>query len=487
MRERGNLLLLLSILPAVVVALVVGILADSEALAAQARPDAQPHRLFATSAVLGIVEIDPGTGAVLNTFAAPVNQGVSDGLAFDGTTLYYLSGSIDSNTLYALNPNTGAVKATYSLPDSAFRNGLATLNGLVYILDWSILTQDITIFDPGSGTVVGTLDIDGVNPGAPLISGGLAGITRPDALLVTTNTTNEVLEINPQTGAITRQWAHSQGNGTLGAAAVNGRVYLGSNTSATLSIYERDGTPAGTVTVDGPGGIQSLGGDDVFPYAITKAVTPTGTVNPGALLTYTFHISTAPGAELGLYDPLSGTAFVGFVAPSPPGVIHDAGAITGTLLVTPSAQLTLGVVVEVGGDAGLTVSNRACLYALPDTLDGCRWSNEVDNDVRQPPGVPLLLMPPDGLLTATQTITFTWQAGPGEPPDGYNWQLDGVVVTLTETTTGTLLATGVHTWTARAFNATGFSNWATAWTVEVEPQQVRYSIYLPLLLRRGAP
>jgi hypothetical protein len=41
----------------------------------------QAHRLFGTSN-LGIVEIDPNTGSVLRFFSAPVNQGVSDGLAY---------------------------------------------------------------------------------------------------------------------------------------------------------------------------------------------------------------------------------------------------------------------------------------------------------------------------------------------------------------------------------------------------------------------
>jgi outer membrane protein assembly factor BamB len=244
----------------------------------ESAPIAQVDRLFATTSISTdfiIAEIDPTTGSVLNTFDAPVNQGVSDGLAFDGVNLYYLSGSWDANTLYVLNPNDGTVRTTHQLPASAFRNGLAYLNGFVYILDWSVLTQDITIFDPASGVVVGTLDINGTNPGAPAISGGLAGITEPDALLVTTSTTNEMLEINPVSGVISNTFAHGR-NGTLGVAVANGQIYLGANTSDILQIYSRNGNLQGTVTVPDSIGFQSLGGDDV---ACPEDVDGSGQVN----------------------------------------------------------------------------------------------------------------------------------------------------------------------------------------------------------------
>jgi hypothetical protein len=83
------------------------------------------------------------------------------------------------------------------------------------------------------------------------------------------------------------------------------------------------------------------------------------------------------------------------------------------------------------------------------------------------PGVPVLVAPPDGTMTATQAITLTWQAGAGEMPDGYNLELDGEVLTTTATTSPTMLATGVHTWRVRAFNILGYSDYSDAWTVEV--------------------
>jgi hypothetical protein len=84
-----------------------------------------------------------------------------------------------------------------------------------------------------------------------------------------------------------------------------------------------------------------------------------------------------------------------------------------------------------------------------------------------PPGTPQLVYPVDGVVTTTQTVSFTWHLGGGGLPDGYDFELDGVAASTTATGTTRLLPIGVHTWTVRAFNAGGVSDWAQARTVEV--------------------
>jgi len=106
---------------------------------------------------------------------------------------------------------------------------------------------------------------------------------------------------------------------------------------------------------------------------------------------------------------------------------------------------------------------------LPGTPEWCEWSNETVNDVRQPPGIPVLLSPADETVTTTQAITFTWQAGAGETPDGYNLKLEEQVMTTTDTTSSTVLSLGVHMWTVRAYNSAGTADWASARTGEVVP------------------
>ena len=188
---------------------------------------------------------------------------MGDGLAFDGTTLYYLSGSWDGNALYALDPASGPVGATFILPALGFRSGLACLNGLVYILERGSLGQYIPVLNPETGTIADKLDFDGANLGAPRISGGIAGITNPDALLVTTALTNEVLELDPVTAVITSRFAHGR-MGTLGVATAYDLIFLGANTSRDLQVFIRGGELMETITIPDSVGVQSLGGDNVL-------------------------------------------------------------------------------------------------------------------------------------------------------------------------------------------------------------------------------
>jgi hypothetical protein len=141
------------------------------------------------------------------------------------------------------------------------------------------------------------------------------------------------------------------------------------------------------------------------PASVEKLVTPIGAVNYGDELTYTLVISAAPGTQLGLFDPLENTTFVDFVE-QPEGVTHVdtidgtvylGGVITGSLTVTPTNQVTVSFVVEVGipgtADLMLSVTNEACVYLLGGTLGYCIWSNEVTNETSWPYGVflPLVL------------------------------------------------------------------------------------------------
>jgi hypothetical protein len=84
------------------------------------------------------------------------------------------------------------------------------------------------------------------------------------------------------------------------------------------------------------------------------------------------------------------------------------------------------------------------------------------------PGVPVLVSPPDGTITSTQEITLTWEAGLGWLPNGYNLELDGVVYTMTETFSPTVLSAGTHSWRVRAFNLQGYSEYSEPWSLTIE-------------------
>src|SRR5262245_25944616 len=114
----------------------------------QTTPGTTPDCLFSANSITfpnQIIEIDPLTGAVRNTFAAPTAAGTTGnaGLDFDGTTLYYLSDSND--VLYRLNPNNGAVLGQTALPAGTY-DGLASLRGLVYAIETN--NDRILVIDP---------------------------------------------------------------------------------------------------------------------------------------------------------------------------------------------------------------------------------------------------------------------------------------------------------------------------------------------------
>ncbi len=173
-----------------------------------------------------------------------------------------------------------------------------------------------------------------------------------------------------------------------------------------------------------------------------------------------------------------------------------SGPVTGTAytplafsaVVTPSAATPYldyswfpEPVVGQGTDA-VTYTFAAGDNPVKLTVRNCGGSRETTRIIpiqALVPGVPVLLAPPNGTVTTTAEISFVWQAGPSPLPTGYNLQLDGKIITTTGTVSATVLAEGLHAWTVRAYNSSGYSDWAALMTVEVK----RYHIYLPLALR----
>ncbi|NOX53014.1 MAG: hypothetical protein GXP27_00970, partial [Planctomycetes bacterium] len=189
-------------------------------------------------------------------------------MAFDGTTLYFING-FGTDTLYELDPATGVVlDSTPITAGSGNYDGLAVLNGLVYILDFA--NSDILVFDPVTDTITNILDIDGTNPGVTLV-GGIAGITGPDRIVATQAAGLMVHEIDPTTGAVTASFAPTTASAGsyIGAAVVDGDIYLGAATSSTIDVFSRSGIFQRSVAT--PFGISALGGDDI-PSTVTSLV-----------------------------------------------------------------------------------------------------------------------------------------------------------------------------------------------------------------------
>lgn len=230
-------------------------------------------RLFATptnnSSV--IVELDPTTGAELNRFPAPeATNANGDGLAFNGTSLFFING-FGTSTLYELDPNTGAVLNSTVIPRPGNQryDALAALNGLIYISDSA--NDDILVFDPALGGVGTVLDVNGMNPNTNLV-GGLAAATNPDRLIATVANGRTIIEINPVSGLITNSFpvATPAAGSYSGVGVLDGFIFLGSSRVSTstplsvtsaLDIFDRNGALQRTITL--PYGVSAFGADDI--------------------------------------------------------------------------------------------------------------------------------------------------------------------------------------------------------------------------------
>jgi hypothetical protein len=151
----------------------------------------------------------------------------------------------------------------------------------------------------------------------------------------------------------------------------------------------------------------------------------------------------------------------------------DAG-VTITLRLSTAGvwgnPLTLGVNAGGAGQPTLTAGPNGAVYGA------FTWGAVGSRDIAfnaytidtspNTPATPILIAPPNGVITTANSIELQWQSG-GGAVTGYNVDVDGAVITTSNTTSITLLALGVHSWRVRAYNGSGYSAWAAPWTIEV--------------------
>lgn len=230
--------------------------------------DDDPLRLFAVLASANeIVEVDLMTGARLNSFMPPApTTGGPDGLAYDGNVIYYLVADqlAGTNTIFELDPDTGTVLDQDTFAGAGSFDAIATLGGNVYLQGFRP-TNDIVLFDTVTDTITATLDIDGVNPGLGIIGGlgAVSGGGGPDRLVATDFGSGRIHEIDPATGVITSSFTAMTPNATayLGAAGIDGEIYLGSRIDGDIDVFSRAGVLLRTFNVGA--GITALGGDGI--------------------------------------------------------------------------------------------------------------------------------------------------------------------------------------------------------------------------------
>jgi hypothetical protein len=80
---------------------------------------------------------------------------------------------------------------------------------------------------------------------------------------------------------------------------------------------------------------------------------------------------------------------------------------------------------------------------------------------------------------AANARELMWQIGAGGTPAGYNVDVNGSIITTTSAVSAAVLSPGMYTWTARAFNGTGYSAWAAPWSFTI----LQPRLFLPLVTR----
>jgi len=82
-------------------------------------------------------------------------------MAFDGNVLYYIEDTTSGDTLFRLNPNTGAVLGSRVLPAGGY-DGLAVLGGVVYAKQPT--ANQLVVYNPAADVFLPNLSITGVTP-----------------------------------------------------------------------------------------------------------------------------------------------------------------------------------------------------------------------------------------------------------------------------------------------------------------------------------
>ncbi len=291
-------------------------------------------RLFGTrinNNVANILEIDPIAGTIKNQFNPPAGTTISgsNGLAFDGTDLYFVEST--TKRLYAVDPTDGTVRRSLLLTGGGY-DGLAAINGKIYAQDQ--VNNVLLEIDRELTTVLRTLDINQLNPnylGAGVVmdlSGALGESADGTRLLVQTNNNSISYLVNPTTGIIEGPWSNLAFSGLAGVGgevltalisnqnilALNSQAELMRRTSiATDSIF---GLAAGLVNSRGVR-VKLLTGQDVQldlslrdnspPTAITFSATSISENSPVGSVVANLGSVDANGNDVHIYSLVTGS------------------------------------------------------------------------------------------------------------------------------------------------------------------------------------
>ncbi|MFC1905029.1 hypothetical protein ACFLXT_04655 [Chloroflexota bacterium] len=176
-----------------------------------------------------IHELDPSTGAILNTIPTPETTGEADGLAYGNGRMFF---TVWGETIYELSPSTGEVLNQFPGPALDI-DALAFSCDSLYALEF--VESTIHVLNPNTGSPVATLD-----PPVFLIGGGTFAGTRNSLFFTDFDTDPDTIyELNPQNGAVLNSFLAPVDSGNLlglGFSSSRNTLFLADEDN--LMIYE---------------------------------------------------------------------------------------------------------------------------------------------------------------------------------------------------------------------------------------------------------
>ena len=224
-------------------------------------PQATTNRLFGTftsGSLLAIAELNPQTGAVVNSFVTTVPSNNAIGMAFDGTNVLVLKPS--SQELYKFTPG-GQLLETVSLVSilgsAALGSGLAYLDGMVYFLQSRDNWTSLIALDPRTNQLVRAMPIthslDGYGGAAfPGFGVGLGEAPDGNGLILTAadSPTADVrmLRLDPFSGRVTQYVTPNPSlPSDFGVTSFGGEMYVSVNLNS-IRVFNNQFSPARTLT-----------------------------------------------------------------------------------------------------------------------------------------------------------------------------------------------------------------------------------------------
>lgn len=220
-----------------------------------------------------ILEFSATDGSLINTINLPqiaggFTQYRANAIAFDGTDLWVLPTTFvnGSEVLIKIDPDTGALLETHSLLSlqNTALDGLTIMNGLLYVVDnignFGSLGLEIERYDPTNRLPVGGI-IAPEQANAIFVNNYIGAIPTADRLLLTSNSSDVIYEVDPSNGFVTSSFSTARplqngsffdGPGitsvsdvTFGSTTYNELIYVASSINQ-IDVYTRSGTQIDT-------------------------------------------------------------------------------------------------------------------------------------------------------------------------------------------------------------------------------------------------